>query len=289
MRANLNGIQIAYTDLGKGLPLLFVHGFPLNGGAWAGQVGAFRSNCRVIVPDLRGFGRSGALPGPVPMSRYAEDLGALVQQLNAPSVILLGHSMGGYVALAFARAFPKAVRGLVLVGTKAGADSPEAAAARREAAAKVGTEGTQSLVEAMAPKMLSAANTDAAMAQAVRHLMASSRPDGVVGALLGMAERPDAREWLGGIRVPTLVIAGEDDAIIPTLESEALAKAIPGAQLKLIPRAGHLVAFEQPEAFNEALRDWLARPGAGMDAGPFDSTQDQPAELVGVSPESKGG
>lgn len=288
MRTILNGISIAYTDMGMGLPMLLVHGFPLNGGAWSRQVEAFRGTCRVIAPDLRGFGESGSSVGPVPMSLYAEDLGALMQELNTPSVLLMGHSMGGYVALAFARAFPKAVRGLVLVGTKAGADTPEAAAARREAVAKVRTEGIQGLVDAMAPKMLSATNTDAAMAQAVRQLMASSRPDGVAGALLGMAERPDAREWLEGIRVPTLVIAGEDDAIIPTLESEAMAKAIPGAQLKLIPHAGHLVAFEQPEIFNEAVRAWLARPGPALASGPYVSNHDQSAELVGMSPETRG-
>lgn len=192
------------------------------------------------------------------------------------------------MALAFARAFPKAVRGLVLVGTRAGADSPEAAAARREAAAKVRTEGIQSLVDGMAPKMLSSHHTDAAMAQVVRNLMDSSRPEGVAGALLGMAERPDARAWLGEIQVPTLVVAGEDDAIIPPSESVALAKAIPGAQLKLIPHAGHLVALEQPEVFNEAVRAWLARPGAALASGPYAPNQDQSAELVGLSPETRG-
>lgn len=257
MRATVNGIQMAYTDEGAGTPLLFVHGFPLSRGAWSKQVAGFKAGYRVIAPDLRGLGESEATLGPVPMSRFAEDLYALMQHLGTGPVILAGHSMGGYVALAFAKAFPLSLRGLVLVGTKAGADTSEGAAARRATAEKVRAEGSAVVVDAMAPKMLSASNTDAAMAAAVHGLMAPSKPEGVIAALLGMALRPDAGNWLGAIRVPTLVITGSDDTIIPPSESEALAKAIPEAQLKLIPQAGHLVAFEQAEAFNAALEDWL--------------------------------
>lgn len=260
MRAKVNGIQVAYTDEGEGIPLLFVHGFPLSRGAWCKQVEAFKASHRVIAPDLRGLGESEATAGPVPMSLFAEDLHALLQHLETVDtgpVILVGHSMGGYVALAFAKAYPQALRGLVLVGTKAGADTPEGAAARRATAEKVRTEGASAVVDAMAPKMLSEGNTDAAMAAAVRDLMAPSRPEGVIGALLGMAERPDAGPWLGGIRVPTLVITGLEDTLIPSSESEAMAKAIPNAQLRLIPNAGHLVAFERADAFNTALKTWL--------------------------------
>lgn len=258
MRAMVNGIQIACTDEGRGTPLLFVHGFPLNRSTWSKQVQAFKASHRVIAPDLRGLGESEATAGPIPMSRFAEDLHALVQYLDTGPVILAGHSMGGYAALAFAKAYPHALRGLVLVGTKAGADTPEVAAARRAMAEKVRMEGCSVVVDAMAPKMLSASNTDAAMAAAVRRLMAASKPEGVIGALLGMAERPDARAWLGKIRGPTLVIAGSDDTLIPPSESEALAKAILGARLKIIPKAGHLVPFEQADAFNEVLKAWLA-------------------------------
>jgi pimeloyl-ACP methyl ester carboxylesterase len=260
MRTKVNGIQVAYTDEGegKGLPLVFVHGFPLNRGTWSKQVEAFKATNRVIAPDLQGLGESEATGGSVPMSRFAEDLYALLQHLDTGPVILAGHSMGGYVALAFAKAFPQALRGLVLVGTKAGPDTPEVAAARRATAEKVRVKGVSVVVDAMAPKMLSSSNTDVAMAQSVRGFMAGSNPDGVVSALLGMAERPDAGAWLDKIQVPTLVIAGADDTIIPPSESEALTKAISNAQLKVIFDAGHLVAFEQYGAFNEALRDWLA-------------------------------
>ena len=261
MRATVNGIQLAYTDEGEGVPLVFVHGFPLNRGTWSKQVDAFKTSRRVIAPDLRGLGESEASAGPVTMSRFAEDLYELLKHLGTGPVILVGHSMGGYVALAFAKAYSQTLQGLVLVGTKAGADTPEAAAARRATAEKVRAAGASVVVNAMAPKMLSASNTDVAMAAAVRGFMAPSKPEGIIGALLGMAERPDAGAWLGKIRVPTLVISGTDDTIIPPSESGMLAKAIPGAQLKFIPGAGHLVAFEQAEAFNTALGNWLKIKG----------------------------
>lgn len=258
MRTKLRDIQIAYTDKGSGRSLVFVHGFPLNRHAWAMQEEAFRSAFRVIAPDLRGFGESENTRGAVPMSCFAEDLLALLDHLETGPVILVGHSMGGYIALAFAKAFPQMLRGLVLVGTKAGADSPESALARRATAEKVRLEGISVVVDSMAVKMLSPSNADSNLITAVKGLMTSSKPEGVISALLGMAERPDAGAWLGTIKVPTLVITGAEDAIMPTHESEVLAKAIGNAALKLIPNAGHLVAFEQADAFNGILREWLA-------------------------------
>jgi 3-oxoadipate enol-lactonase len=263
MRATLNGIEIAYTDEGAGSTLFFVHGFPLSRGTWTKQMEAFKSNHRVIAPDLRGLGESEATGGPVSMSHYAEDLFALMQHLKLGPVTLVGHSMGGYVALAFAAAFPQALQGLVLVGTKSGADTPEAAAGRLTLAERVQKEGSVIVVEAMAPKMLSASNTDAAMAAEVRSFMLPSKPKGVIGALLGMAERPDMGTWLGQVRVPTLVVAGADDTIIPPSESEALGEAIPGAKVEIIAHGGHLIAFERADAFNDLLRVWIATCGAG--------------------------
>jgi pimeloyl-ACP methyl ester carboxylesterase len=151
------------------------------------------------------------------------------------------------------------VRGLVLVSTKAGKDTPEAAVARRATAENVQAKGVQEVIKAMAPKMLAADNHDRAMAEQVLGFMAPSKPAGVIGALLGMAERPDATVELARISVPTLIITGADDTLIPPTESEKLAQAIPDSQLNIIPHAGHLVASEQPDKFHHVLEEWLDR------------------------------
>lgn len=271
MQTSVNGIEIGYTDEGQGLPLVFVHGFPLSRGVWRRQIDAFRGSHRAIALDLRGFGESAMPQGPTTIDGYAEDVEALLQELATGPVVLIGHSMGGYVALAFARRFPAMLRGLVLVGTKAGGDTPEAAAARRATADQVKAEGVQGVIEAMAPKMLAPGNEDARLAAQVRGFMATARPDGVIGALLAMAERPDATPLLADITVPTLVVAGADDTIIAPREAEDLARAIRAAQLELIPHAGHLVACERPEEFNRILAAWLA--GAGLaDVSPGDDS-----------------
>ncbi len=257
MQATVNGVTVNYADEGKGPPVVFVHGFPLSRATWQKQIETLRSSHRVIAPDLRGLGENDAASGTTTMEQFADDIHALLQQLKTGPVVLVGHSMGGYIALAFARKFPDMLRGLVLVATKAGADTPEAAAGRRATADKVKAGGANVVVDAMAPKMLAASNQDQKMADQVRGFMAPSKPDSVIAALLGMAERPDSTSMLANIAVPTLVITGADDTVIPPAESEKLAAAIPGAQLKKISSAGHIVAFEQPAEFNRELKDWL--------------------------------
>lgn len=285
MMALIHGQRMAYTDEGKGPALLFVHGFPLNGGCWSQQSDAFKATNRVVTPDLPGFGGSEPLAGSVTMARYAEGLFALCQHLETGPVVLVGHSMGGYIALAFARAYPLFLRGLVLVGTKAGADQPAVAAGRREMAAKVQGSGLGAVAKGLAPKMLSVTPSNQAMVQAVHNIIWTSHPHGVVSALLAMADRPDQREHLDALRIPTLVVAGADDALIPPSESSDLALGIPGAALVVIPEAGHLVAYEQPSAFNEALKAWLeALPADGHDQPPVGVTLVPQPPSQGVQP-----
>ncbi len=222
---------------------------------------ALHSSYLVLAPDLRGVGASEGAPRTTSMADCAADLHGLLQQLQTGPLVSIGHSMGGYLALECARRLPQMLRGLVLVATKAGPDTPEVAARRRATAEKVRAEGVKAIVEAMAPKMYAAGTHDATMKEHVRALMASASAEGVIAALLGMAERPDSTPMLGTIGVPTLVVTGAEDTLIPPAESEKLARAIPGARLNVIPRAGHFVACEQPEAFNRALREWLDRLG----------------------------
>lgn len=257
--ATLNGTEYRYVDVGEGLPLLFIHGFPLSSAAWRDQIETLQSSYRVIVPDLTGFGESEPPVGAVSMEQYATDLHELINHLSIDASVVVGHSMGGYIALAFARKFPKAVKGLVLVGTKSGADTPEAAKGRRDTANKVTADGTQIVIDQMLPKFFSLGHSNAEMTNHVQKIMAAASSEGVAGALLGMAGRPDSTPLLNIITAPTLVVAGVDDQVISAMESKKLADAIPNAKLELIPGAGHLVALEKPGEFNSVLMQWLAR------------------------------
>jgi len=250
-----------YDDLGDGVPLLMIHGFPLDRTLWRSQIEGLQSVARVIAPDLRGFGGSGAAPETMTMDEYAADLKALVDSLNLKQVVLCGLSMGGYVALAFLARYPDAVQGLILANTRAGADSEQAREGRHAAAKKAFDEGVAAIADAMLPKML----TEATIAHrprltaSVRSMMAGQHPAGVAAALRGMAARPDRTPLLGSIHVPTLIITGQADTLIPVSESEAMNEAIPGSQLVIIPDAAHLSNVEAPEAFNGAVRELVGK------------------------------
>jgi 3-oxoadipate enol-lactonase len=285
----VRGTELRCVDRGHGRPLLFVHGFPLDHTMWAEQIDAISSQCRVIAPDLRGFGQSRKgdrsnlceAPsgpcrqiGPVPfsaagetpalrftMGQFADDLAALLDALNiGERVVYCGLSMGGYIAFQFWRKYAERLRGLVLCDTRAAADSPEAAAGRHVMADRVLAEGPAPLVEAMLPRLFgeTTQRERPELVEGLRRLMMANSPNGIAAAARGMAERPDMTASLGEIRCPTLVIVGQDDAISPPAEMRGIAHAIPGAKLVEIPAAGHLSPMENPAAVTAAILKFLA-------------------------------
>lgn len=264
-RATLSQVELATLDQGTGPTVLLVHGFPLHHGMWVEQIEFLAPRCRVIAPDLRGFGASDATPGTVTMERLADDLAELLDTLGVSEpVVLAGLSMGGYVAWQFWRRHAARLRALILCDTRAAADSEEVARARGGLAARVLNEGSSVLVEAMLPKLLGP-ETSSARPELVAELQAmieGTSPEGAAAALRGMALRPDVRAWLPEIRVPSQVIVGEHDAISPPAEMHELAAALPSAQAVTIPRAGHLAPWENPGPVNQAIAEFLTHCGA---------------------------
>lgn len=261
MEAVINGVKMAYTDEGHGTPVVLVHGYPLSRALWAPQVAALRSTYRVIAPDLRGFGDSAADGGTNNgLSQYALDLASLLDHLKVGQVVLAGHSIGGYIALAFARESLGRLRGLMLVSTRPGADSTEAANNRRTLAERVGKEGVQPVVDSMAPKIISAHSQTQKpnLMEQVQGIMRGASPEGVILALHAMASRDDSTMLLPTLKIPTLVLAGEADLLVPPDESRKMAEVIPDARLTLIPQVGHLPSLEAPEAVNQAMAEFLA-------------------------------
>ena len=251
---------LSYDDAGNGRALLFVHGWPLDRTIWLGQLGGLAIHARCIVPDLRGFGGSpGDDAGSATIDGYADDLVHLLDALAIPRAVVCGLSMGGYVALSLLGRHPSRVDGLILADTRAGADSAEQRATRERLIAFVQAQGIPALADQQLDKMVGSTTRASRpeLCEMLRRMMAGAPPRSVVGAQRAMLVRRDWSAALASIAVPTLVVAGAEDAIIPVAEQRAMADAIPGAQWVEIPGAGHVAPFERPAAFNHAVTEFL--------------------------------
>lgn len=263
-QALLSRGPLYFLDQGSGPVLLLIHGFPLDHSLWREQMDPLSRSHRLVVPDLRGFGNS-PLPTPPPeqwaMADYARDLVELLDYLRIQEpVAMCGLSMGGYVALALWKQWPHRIGRLLLVHTRAIADSEEVRRTRQQQAAEVIATGIGVIVEGILPRLLHP-ETPAQRPELVaflRQMMGRSSPAGVVAALRGMAARPDMTPELPNIRVPTLVLVGEADAISSPDEMRAISQAIPGSQFVQVANAGHLSPLEQSAAFNAAVRAFLS-------------------------------
>jgi 3-oxoadipate enol-lactonase len=253
-------IRLNAIDRGKGTTLVLVHGYPLDHTMWQGQIDGLAGVCRVIAPDLRGFGASEVVPGTATMQQMADDVAALLDALGVETpVAFCGLSMGGYVAWQFALRHRSRLAKLVLCDTRAIADSPEASQSRRQTAAKVLAEGSAVAADALLPKLF-APETQREQPQLVentRQVILRTDPQGIAAALLGMAERPDVSGQLASLDVPALVLCGEHDAIAPPDEMRQIAAALPRGQFVLIPAAGHMAPLERPQAANAAIREFV--------------------------------
>jgi len=259
---NVNGTSISYEESGSGTaggtPIVLLHGFPLDARVWKSQREALSKNHRVITPDLRGFGKSPSADA-FTMESIADDVHALLSDLGALPVILGGLSMGGYAALAYAKKYPTDLKGLMLIDTRAEADTPEGREGRQKMIDAVRAKGSTAAAEAMMPKML-APDTPAKMpdvARELRTIMESQPRRTIENALVALRDRPDFCKDLPSIAVPTLILVGQSDAITPPAMSETLNKNIPKSQLVVIQNAGHMTPMEQPDQVNRAIRDFV--------------------------------
>jgi 3-oxoadipate enol-lactonase len=262
MNAKVNDINLYFRDEGAGPTLVLLHAFPLSGEMWGPQIDALRSRTRLIVPDLRGFGQSDAPMGTASPSldTMASDVVALLDHLEVERFILGGLSMGGYLSFALLRRIDRnRVRGLILADTKAGADTEEARNNREAMAAQAEHDGPNPIADAMVGKLLGTTSlkTRPELVDQVKSLIRANTGAGIAAAQRAMAARPDSTALLSELAMPTLVLVGEEDGLTPPSEAEKMASAISNAQLTLLPKAGHLSNWEQPEAFNGAVSGFL--------------------------------
>ena len=254
MRLATNGITLGYDLAGNGTAVLFLHAFPSNRRMWAAQVEALHAQARPLTVDLRGFGESDPSPAPYGLETLGDDVRALAGKVGITRAIVVGLSMGGYVAFRLIERAPEFVQALVLADTRAEPDTAEGRAGRLMLADRVEREGLAALQQFM--QGLLGPTTRASRPEVVTRLQQTTgapSPDAVAATLRAIADRPDSRPLLPAITVPTLVLVGEEDALTTPDSARVIAGGIRGARLVVIPQAGHLSNLEAPDAFNREL------------------------------------
>ncbi|RSN44788.1 alpha/beta hydrolase [Amycolatopsis sp. WAC 04197] len=239
------------------LPLVLLHAFPVDARMWDAVRAPLSERLRLITPDQRGLGRS-----PLPetdrepdLEDAARDVVALLDRLELDKVVLGGCSMGGYLTMAVLRLAPERVGGLVFIDTKATADTPEAAQARHDVAARVEAEGAGWMPDAVTPGLL-AEKARPEVVERLRELITTQPPSGIAWAARAMAARPDSLETLRSADVPALVVVGEEDGLTPLEAANTLVETLPDATLVVLPEAGHLTPLEDPAGVVEAILGW---------------------------------
>jgi pimeloyl-ACP methyl ester carboxylesterase len=239
--------QLDATDRGgDGPALLLIHGFPLDRRIWEKTAAKIPSRVRLILPDLRGCGKSALPDGGVTIDDYARDLLELMGALRIPKFFAAGHSMGGYVVFALHRLAPERLAGAALVSSRALPDTPDGRKTREDTARRVEKEGPGFLAASM-PEKAVGSNPPPGVIDTLRNVIRAAPAKGVAAAARAMAGRVDATPQLGSIGLPTVVFAGRGDKIVPAAESEAMAKGIPGAKLVWCENSGHVPMLEEPD------------------------------------------
>ena len=264
MITNVNGLPLSFDDVGTGLPVVFLHAFPLDRSMWGPQVGALVRQGRCVAPDLRGFGGS-AGGAPYTMDQYADDVAALLDGLNVGPAVVVGLSMGGYIAFAFWRRHRARVRALVLADTRAGPDSEESREKRRRLIDVARTRGSGTIAEMQIGTMVGETTRSRRpdVVDAVRAMMTAAPVDGIVGALEAMMGRPDSTATLATIDVPTLIVVGDEDTLTPPTEARSMHERIRGSRLEVVSAAGHICNLERPSAFNHLVTEFVEGVGIG--------------------------
>lgn len=243
-------MDLYYQEVGKGFPIVLLHDFPFDHTIFLQTAEHLADSARVILPDLRGFGKSVAAVGEITMHEMALDVLELLDDLHIEKAILAGHSMGGYVSLVFCHEFQSRVAGLALIASHYSADTPERKQGRLINISKIQNGGSaEYLKDGMAPQLTKSLK----LRQKIIDLMLKTPRASLIGALQGMAERADATEWVKEFQIPVAVIAGDEDVILPIEKAADMVNQIPGSFLVKIPGAGHMLMLEAPDLTAKGL------------------------------------
>lgn len=256
MKAYINGTELGFEVFGEtGIPLVLIHGFGLDRSIWRWLILEYMPDQFVILPDVRGHGESDVEDGSYSMRLFADDLAGLLRLFCVDKAIICGHSMGGYISLAFAERYPQHLAGLGLITSRAQADSEVVKENRYNLIKQLHKRGSVVLAEQLAPRL---SNVDSIIRKTYNMIKQTS-PLGLIGASRAMAERPDRMNLLPQLAIPALIVAGEEDQIVDLEEAKHMALAFPNAKFLSIPDACHMPMFENPSVLANGLMDLIRR------------------------------
>ncbi|HET6253051.1 MAG TPA: alpha/beta hydrolase [Puia sp.] len=257
-----------YRDEGVGQPVLLLHGFAEDNTVWDNQVHALSTACRLILPDLPGSGRSSALSSPasvdgratiITIEGMATIIKGLLDRLNIDKVTMIGHSMGGYITLAFAALYPQRLTAFGLFHSTAYPDSEDKKAARRKAIDFIRTNGSAPFIRQSTPNLFSPVTREhqPQLIEAMIARYSGFIPDSLIAYYEAMIARPDRTDVLRQSTCPVLFIIGKDDSVIPVQQALEQSYLPSLSHLHLIPGTGHQAMLENPEMSNQLLRDFI--------------------------------
>lgn len=254
-----NDAEIFYDVAGDGPPVVLLHPFPAHHEFWLPVTQFLSARYRLIMPDLRAHGQSALGVGPATMEKHATDIAKLMTENGVDRAPLIGVSIGGYTIFEFWRRFRERVSGLILCNTKAPADTAEARTTRLHAVDDILQRGTEPFFESMLPKLLGETTRHSRpdLVEGALRMMRQMSAEDVAGVQRGMADRIDSSSTLMTINVPALIVTGDEDTLTGVPEAEFMKQNIPGAQMKVVSKAGHYSPWEQPAQVGPILRQFL--------------------------------
>ena len=254
----INENRVFYRVLGKGVRVVFIHGFAEDGEVWKNQY-ALQNKFQLIIPDIPGSGRSTMDDGPWTMDRFAEMIKSILDNENISSCVMIGHSMGGYISLAFAEKYPGILNGLGLFHSTAFADSDEKKANRKKGIAFMKQHGAYEFVKTTTPNLFTALSKSRNPAP-MEDLIAKGNNFSVsalVSYYESMMSRPDRTAVLKIVKIPVLIIQGETDTAVPLEDALKQCHLPELSYFHIFKNSGHMGMIEEAEKSNRMLEEFI--------------------------------
>ncbi len=263
MYAYINSNPLYYVDYGNtdAMPVIFLHGFPFSHEMWSEQLEMVSKTDRAIAYDIRGHGRSYVGEAQFTIEHHVDDLLGLLDHVKLRTVVIVGLSMGGYIALRALERNPDRFRAAVLCNTKSEPDNNEGKIKRFDTMKAVRQHGSEVFAEAFVKNVFAPESftTKTSAIATIKNIIKQTPSLSIAGTLLALASRTDTTPSLAEIKMPTLILVGEKDVTTPPAQSQSMHQKIVGSELHIIPDAAHMSNLENPEEFNKHLLSFLSR------------------------------